>query len=126
MADAALLRLYSLPSPRVLRGVLTGGATQVTSPGASVELCSCPSLNHNLSHKSPPSSEGMVNVLPCFWQGQAELAVTKEGAVVALSWVAGGFVWLLAEAKCKPCRCLVARTCDADCPSGGVEQEDGT
>lgn len=36
------------------------------------------SLNHNISRKTHPSSEGKVNVLPCPRQGQAELAVTKE------------------------------------------------
>lgn len=51
------------------------------SPGTSVELCSCPSLNQNLfSRKARPSLEGKVNVLPSHWQGQAELAVAREGA----------------------------------------------
>lgn len=37
-----------------------------------------------------------MNVLPCLWQGQAELAVAKEGAVAALPGMLGtlyGF-WL--------------------------------
>ncbi|XP_029814423.1 aspartate aminotransferase, cytoplasmic [Manacus vitellinus] len=36
-----------------------------------------------------------MNVLPGFWQGQAELAVAKEEVMAD----AGGFVWPLAEAK---------------------------
>lgn len=43
------------------------------------------SLNHNISRKTHPCSEGKVNVLACPWQGQAELAVTKEG-VTAGCW----------------------------------------
>lgn len=37
-----------------------------------------------------------MNVLPCFWQGQDELTVTKEGVVAALPGMLGtlyGF-WL--------------------------------
>lgn len=43
------------------------------------------SLNHNISRKTHPCSEGKVNVLAYPWQGQAELAVAKE-RVTAGCW----------------------------------------
>lgn len=43
------------------------------------------SLNHDISRKTHPCSEGRVNVLACPCQGQAELAVAKEG-VAAGCW----------------------------------------
>lgn len=57
--------------------------------------------------------------MSCPAAGRAAAQLSRQGGGSGSAWDAGGFVWLLAEAKCKPCRCLVARTHDADCPGGG-------
>lgn len=57
--------------------------------------------------------------MSCPATGGAAAQLSRRGGGSGSAGDAGGFVWLLAEAKCKPCRCLVARTHDADCPGGG-------
>lgn len=57
--------------------------------------------------------------MSCPAAGRAAAQLSRRGGGSGSAGDAGGFVWLLAEAKCKPCRCLVARTHDADCPGGG-------
>lgn len=57
--------------------------------------------------------------MSCPAAGGAAAQLSRRGGGSGSAGDAGGFVWLLAEAKCKPCRCLVARTHDADCPGGG-------
>jgi len=57
--------------------------------------------------------------MSCPATGRAVAELSHQGGSSGTAEDAKGFVWLLAKAECKLCRCLVARTRDADCPGGG-------